>query len=114
MANKIRGEVEIKLGGESVILRPAFHGLAELEDRAGKGLLGIAVDLSKQNLGIKTIVAIIFGGMVGAGSKRSFEEIAELVVKEGAFNYIRPCMEFLNLAVQGQKKEVDEDIDPKK
>jgi len=42
MSNEIVGEVDVNIDGREYKLRPSFLGLAEIESRAGAGLLEIS------------------------------------------------------------------------
>lgn len=104
MANRIRGEVEIVLAGQSYLMRPSFGGLAEIEDKSGLDLLALAIKLGNNKTAIKDLVAVIYGGMKGAGSALSYEEVGELVVDEGVTKVAKPVAQFLSMALSGAKE----------
>lgn len=106
MANKQRGEVEIRLGGETLVLRPTFHALCEIESKAGAGLITIAKKLRNSEAGLKEITAIIWAGMKGADiNKYSFEQAGEEVVREGLTVLMPIAAEFLAAALSGGSHE---------
>lgn len=96
MANKEIGEVELELGGKTYTLKPSFKALVEIEDKAGLPCLSIAQDISNGKLAVKSVVAILYGGLVGAGVKDlSFDQVGEFVVEGGLQRYVQPAATFL-------------------
>jgi hypothetical protein len=105
MANKARGEMDLILGGERYTMRPSFEAIAEIEDLTGKGLLALAIKLGEGNGTTKEMAAVIYSGLKGAGSKLSFEEVGEKVIRAGITKLSAPMGEFLRLALQGSDEE---------
>jgi hypothetical protein len=105
MPNEVRGEIEITLGGEKRTLTPSFEAMAEIENRSGFGMLGLAQKAVKGNLGALDIASIIYGGLIGAGDKLSFEKVKELVFKEGIFKLAPSASNFLVSCLKGEDEE---------
>lgn len=100
MANKHRGEIEIELGGKKLKLVPAFDGLVEAEDKSGKGLNEMLNDFHAKRVGIKTIAALIYGGLIGAGTfDYTFERVGSLVLQRGVNRFIPQLGSFLLAAM---------------
>lgn len=114
MANKLRGDVEIKLGGETVILSPSFEGIVECEMRAGIGLAGILTRISRHEAGLRDVVPLIYGGLLGSGvlaeKKWTYGQVGELVRKEGVKKLYPLVTEFLVNCYSGVEEETQ---DPK-
>lgn len=85
MANKHRGQVEIKLGENTYRLRYTLNSLAELEDRLGVPL----TELSNISMGMKTVRTLLWAGLVHEGLTE--DEVGELV-DFGNFEYVQDCI----------------------
>jgi hypothetical protein len=106
MANRERAEQEILLGGKKRLLRPSFEALCEIEEKAGEGVPALLSRFGKGTMGFRSLAAILYGGMRGAGDlSLSFEQVGELVVKDGIRDLILPCAQFLAAAVSPPSKE---------
>lgn len=57
MANEVRGEVEIELGGKRYSLRPTYGALAEIENLTDAGLIKLAGRFQEGDIRIKDILA---------------------------------------------------------
>ena len=109
MANPFRNEQEIKLGGQTLLLRPTFENIANLEAQVG-GLPNFAMKLSKSELPQLTDLAkVIFYCHVkvdGVDRKMSLEEIWDLVLGEGMF-ITNPVLSFVAKITAGDKTQVE-------
>jgi hypothetical protein len=116
MANKQRGEVEIKLAGETLKLTPSFEGIVECEERAGVGLSGLLSRISDSKAGLRDIVPLVYGGLLGSGvlaeKKWSYADVGRLCSKEGCRSLLGQVTEFLVNCYSGQTEEAE--ADPKK
>lgn len=81
MANEVRGEVEIKLGGKRYSLRPTYEALAEIENLTDAGLIKLAGRFQEGDIRIKDVVAIIWAGM--GDDAPAIDEVGRLVVAQG-------------------------------
>jgi len=57
MANKVRGDVVAKLGGEDLVFLATLNALAEIEDATGKAFPVMAAEMSGSNISVKTLLA---------------------------------------------------------
>ncbi len=104
MANEQRGEREIILCGETLTLAPEFHGLVEAEQKAGCSLTAMVMKLHRQEISMKEIAAVIYGGLIGAGNlKHSFADVGKMVQRHGVIKLIAPVGDFLVQAVKGDE-----------
>jgi len=106
MANAAIGEINLTIGEREFTLRPSFSGLAEIESRADCGILSIAKDISEGKMKLRHIVAIVYGGILGAlprGEKPdvSFDELGELIVSHGYAAITTPVVMFFAQAIKG-------------
>jgi hypothetical protein len=113
LANKEVGEVEVIIGGEAFTLRPSFRGLVEIEDKAGRGLLEIAKDISEGRANLKDIVAIIYGGVYGAldaGQKMpvTYDDLGERILKHGYPQLVTPAILFFGNGLKGRQEKKTE------
>lgn len=108
MPNQLKGEVEIEFHGKKRLLRPTFDAICEIESRAGEGIPFMISRISSRTLGFKHVAAIIYGGMLGAGSaEMSFEQVGQVVMKKGFGKFILPCSELLANAMTPDEEQPD-------
>lgn len=106
MANAVVGEINISLGGREFTLRPSFFGLAEIEARSDCGLLEIAQEIAQGKIKLKHVVAMVYGGIVGATARGqkpeiTYEECGELIVKENYLKIVPALVTWFGKAIQG-------------
>lgn len=112
MSNEIVGEVDVNIDGREYKLRPSFLGLAEIESRAGAGLLEISQIASTGKLLVKHIVAIIYGGLVGAADDNdekipmTYKRLGDVIVREGFTKFADPAMKLLSIGLVGSQKKI--------
>ena len=102
MANKQRGEVDVKLGGKTWTMRPAFQALCEIEDRTGVGITTLARRFHDGDFGAGPIVAVLWAGIRAAHDDApDYDEVGRLVVAEGVIGFAAPALAFLLAALLG-------------
>lgn len=115
MANKFKNEKEIKIGGESILLRPTFENLANMESKVGS-IAHMAMKLVNFNNGMKNVIGIseiatiIFYNQAANdpdfGTKpKSIGAIYDLVLEEGFYLVIPPLAEYVGGVTRGNKLE---------
>ncbi len=86
MPNKGRGEIEIKVGGQSYVLRPSFGTMAEIEDATDKSAAELLLrgrnDASK--LKAKEVVTVLWVAATRSKNRNvpSIEEFGEKIRRE--------------------------------
>ena len=101
MANQQRGEVELKLGDQTYIMRPTFEALCAIEARLGVGLLEIAERMAERRIGLGDATVIIFETAKAGGHKAKEAEIGEGILEVGLFAVVPPIIELLDRALTG-------------
>jgi hypothetical protein len=106
MANAVVGEILLKIGDREFTLRPSFNGLAEIESRADCGILQLAKHISEGGIRIKFLVAMIYGGIVGATPDRqkpeiTYDELGELVIKNNYISLVPEVVKWFGAAIVG-------------
>jgi len=97
-----RGELTIVVAGRTLILKPTFTALDELESRLNTGVFAMLQTFSDvKGLRLGTIANVLHCGAVGGMGKAapSLEEIGDLVLKEGATNVMEHVAAFIQMAV---------------
>ena len=107
MANQFRDEMEITVGEETFLLRPSFEGLLEIEDKAKAGLLELMQQISSGKITARHTVAIIYGGVVGAGTKISFDDLGEKCLQHGMPEISGKAAMFLAKIVSARQKKTN-------
>lgn len=103
MANSIRGEVEINLGGKSYPLCLTLGALAELETAFGSDNL-VEVIERFQSGRIKTndIIIILWAGLKGAGSDLTKDDVMNLKIEDGIKSYIEVIAKLLSVTFNAE------------
>lgn len=115
MANKIVGEFVIELAGVKHTLRPSFLCLEAIEQHCGDSIMAMSSRIIDFKMKVRDVVAIIYGGLIGAGDKTySFEELADLVSSEGYPKFANPAILFFNRAVSGKPAKAEAVSEEKK
>ena len=119
MANKYKNEYEIKMGSETILLRPTFENIADMESNIG-GLTYLAwkfsrgmtsmdkVEAIKNMPSITEIAQIIYYNQAARKEddttkrKYALEEIWGMVQDEG-IRLTKPVTEYLSIITAGNK-----------
>ena len=104
MANHQRGEVSVTLAGTEFTLRPTFAALAEIESRAGMGLVPLAQRFLDRQFGLSDVLAVL-GPAIKAGGAPPPEKLGDAVVAAGVLNLAGPIARFLAHALGGDRAE---------
>ncbi len=102
MPNRIRGEIEARLGGRSFTLCLTLGALAELESAYGDSdLVSLAERFEAGRIGAKDAIRIIGAGLRGAGNAVSDEEVSGMTAEGGAVGHVRIVSELLRATFGG-------------
>ncbi len=116
MANKHRGEIEIKLLDRTFKLRPTFEALVEFEDKSGTTAYeALKSCMENQKVPAKSLAAAFWSGIraawdPGNGHPPTFSEVGALVQKVGIKNLLEKYLLYLTYAITGDEelKEMEE------
>jgi len=109
--NKIAGEIEVKLGDETILLRPSFEGLIHAE-AFGKSMVKVMEDFAMRDFYMADFVAIIFSLQVvpEGKEKKSFSEIGSLyIVQDKDENFYANIIQMVHRVLRGDKKKEPQD-----
>lgn len=106
MANRLKGDIDIELGGKKLLLRPTFEGLIEIEDKAGTGLSQILHRFVNKEWSMKHVAAVIYGGLFHYGEKApSFEQVGKQIVAQGVSKFLAPSVMLISKSIAPDKDE---------
>ena len=100
MVNRERGEVAVTLSGVEYALRPTFAALAEIESRAGMGLVPLAQRFLDRQFGLNDVLAVLEPAIKAGGAKPP-EKFGDAIVATGVLNLAGPIARFLAHALGG-------------
>jgi len=115
MENKFKNEMNIKLGGEEILLRPTFENVASMEAKLG-GIAYLAWKLSRSATNpsvlpsLTDLAQIIYFNQAATKAddqtkkKHSLDEVWALVQEEG-LGVVKPVTEFLARIAAGNKMQ---------
>ena len=96
MANRQRGEIEARLGGQTYTLCLTLGALADLESAYGQAdLLALAERFEGGRISARDAIRILGAGLRGAGHSLNDEEVAALKIEGGAAGYVALVSELL-------------------
>jgi len=113
MANKQRGEVNIKIGDKEFVMRPTFEALCDIEDRVGMGIPELIMRLTAGDVRLKYVLPVIHAGITaynkdnGIQPTPSYKELGEMVVNTSFRETVMsspvnsPVAEFLLKGING-------------
>lgn len=94
-ANSVRGEVEIKLGDRTLVLRPTFDALVKIEDELGTGMVGISQLWAMGRGGIRVIEAVLWNGSRATEPELERKALRDMIVEIGIAPLINPVGDFI-------------------
>lgn len=99
MPNRWRGETEVELLGRTYRVRPTIDAVLRVEGRTERGILGIARDLARGEVGLTTTAAILHAGAVGL--EASYQDVLKEVAERGLWTYVDQVTAFCEAASFG-------------
>ncbi len=104
MANPDRGEVEVKLGGKTWTMRPTFQGLREVEHKTGLGVMELARRFGEGKASLDHVAQVLAIGVRAANDDApDYEQIGEMLVRQGMNDVLVPIIVFLASAFVGDR-----------
>lgn len=115
--NSFVGEKELNLCGQSLLLRPSFEALVEIESKS-RPLTQIVSAFAKGDFKIMDVAAIIYcTSKAGGNSSISLSEIGEMVLADGLMKVAPIAFEVIANVLAGdddRKKKVADILIQKK
>lgn len=99
MKNKFRGEVALNFANKTIIIRPSFAALMEIESHLGKSILQMLLDFPEQKLKLAEIMAIIKAGSKAYGNELSDEALEAMLEGTGVVSIMPALVEFLRVGI---------------
>lgn len=108
MTNPARGEVTLKLGEASYVLRPTFGAICEIEDAIGASLFDIGRKLERAEIPARDLLKFAQACLTHSGHKVEEAALGEAIMAQGAFEVIGPLIRFCQAyAFGGTKKKAE-------
>jgi hypothetical protein len=111
MANKERGEVTLKLGGESYVLVPSFGAVCEIEDALGTNLFSLGHRLANADIAAREAIDLAHACLTHAnqsptGFKLDKAALGEAILDAGPLVVMTVLYEFcINYATGGRREK---------
>lgn len=108
MANAIKGEMDLQLGGQAITLRASYDTIVDVEKRLGLGLPQVALRLMDGELLHHQMAALICTCI--PGKTMTDKQVGEAIVAAGYGAVQEKLIDFLTLALkrEGGNDEDDE------
>lgn len=105
MANKHRGEEELRLAGRTYVLRPTFQALAEIEAELDEKLLRIAERSLAGNIGTKETLAVVRAFIRGGGAEPP-SDLEAAIMQRGVLVVIGTVLRAIQKAISGDPEDL--------
>ena len=104
MTNESRGEVDVVLDGKTWTMRPDFQTLRAIEHKAGMSALKLIRVIGEGAASLDHIVTVLELGLKAANDDApGFDQIGEMVVRQGVSDLLPPILVFLGSVAVGDK-----------
>jgi hypothetical protein len=100
LPNAQRGEIAIDLSGVSLVLRPSFTALAQMEQQSGVGLVALAQRFASGQFNLTDCVAVIEAGVRGAGQTPP-ADLGDRLIQAGLLAVAAKVTAFIEAALMG-------------
>jgi hypothetical protein len=101
MANTLKNEVTIELGGKQLTLRPSFGCLLAIESRTGKSIVQLTIEVTEQRGTLNDAVIVFEEATKAAGNPIKKDELVELIEEVGILSFQIQLATFYNIALYG-------------
>ncbi len=105
MANKQRGEVTLKLGGEKYTLRPEFGVIAEIEDELDTDMFQFGMKAEQFKFRIKELARVLEAFLAANGYEVDEKHLTKAIAREGMAAVVLPLAAFVRAYVLGGQPE---------
>tara|TARA_R110002020_G_scaffold34619_1_gene105140 strand:- start:677 stop:1060 length:384 start_codon:yes stop_codon:yes gene_type:complete len=103
--NKFKGETKGILGDKERIFRLTFESIVSIENRTGKSIMSISMDLGLNKYSMRDMVIVLDEGLKGAGGKFTFSSVGDMVMRTGLLESSKLVAKVLTTIFTGEKKE---------
>ncbi len=103
MADRLRNEVAIQLGGEERTMRATFSAIRGIETSLGVKILPLIDSLTRGEVGVTQCAVIIFHGLKGNDDTRlkNVDEVGEAIMEQGLPSVMAAVVEFIGKTMEG-------------
>ena len=105
MSNRLRGEIEIKLGEDTYNCKLNFDSLIRIETALDTPILQIAQKVSEANLKATEISYILYTAIKGGGKDITEKQVSDIIWKVGFVDAIRSVGEIISMALSSGENE---------
>lgn len=106
-ANPHRGEVKIELEGQTLLMRPTFACLVEIEQGSGKPIMELVRRFADRRFGFADVTAVVAAGLKAAGAPVTNERVAEMVFNTGLLESAVPATRLLAATLKADVADDD-------
>lgn len=88
MANPLRGEVEVELGGKKRKARLTLQSIIEIEDELDKGLVEVMGEVAEGRVKVRPMIAILKRALADGGEAVSDAELDGIAREDGVYGVL--------------------------
>lgn len=98
MANPMKGEKQIELGGESYKVRLTIDGMMAIEQACGMGIIALAQRMGDADISITNVITILHQALRGGSNDVSIKDVTKIVGDAGVVPATQAVAEILTEA----------------
>jgi len=112
VANRARGEVILRLGDDTYVLRPTFGAVCEIEDAIGSSLYEIGRRLEGAEITARDLVAFAHACVTSAGYTVERDRLGSMIVDGGVHITVAVLLAYCRNYAFGGAPEKKDDTPP--
>jgi Phage tail tube protein, GTA-gp10 len=101
VADNLRNEVQIELGGTTYTMRATFGAIRAIEQELGN-IVPLTAKLGGGDCGVNQAAVIVYNGLRGFGDQSmTLEQVGNAILAEGLNKVMAPIAQFVIKALEG-------------
>jgi len=105
MANPLKGQIKVSLGGEDNNVRQTIDSLMQIESALDKGIIKLANDMAQGDVRLSDLSAILLPALRGGGNNLQQKDVNKLI---GEVGIVEATKVVVNLLAQTLTDDSDE------
>ena len=107
MANPLKAQVDINLGGTDYTARLTIDSIIKIEEKVGCGILKLATRMGEADIRMVDLISVLTPALRGGGNDISEKDVKKIVSDSGIINTTKVVAELLAQSLQVEDQEED-------
>jgi len=114
MANPLKAQVDITLGGTDYKARLTIDAIIQIEEKVGCGIIKLATRMGDADIRMADLLSVLTPALRGGGNNIQEKEVKKIVSEVGIVATAQAVAELLAASLQPPKEEGDEEEEAQK